>query len=198
MSSTVRVISTLLLAILTMACSARQAPHKPTDLSASRNGKTPWQIGAKSVGPITPGQPIPQAAFQREGKDFDQLWTHQMAGLDEMSAMQRGLRDQDGFARVLFSKMDLSLQLRSDLTVRTIWVGPTVRSAAGTGKGSTLSEIAAAHGALTKSDVPPPNLCSVTTATLPWVVFSFRESCRILTQSSRVVRLFLMDPTADD
>jgi hypothetical protein len=137
----------------------------------------PWTLHATGVGELIPGNPIPESVYTREGESFDELWTRPMRGLKQMDEYIQGLRDQEGYPLVNFSKLDVVARLTHSDTLLGIWVGASVRSDAGTGVGSTLAELEAAHGELTQYSIPEPYHCAVGVSGLDHVAFLFSDHC---------------------
>ncbi len=149
----------------------------PQETQASKQQK-PWILHATGVGELIPGAPIPESVYAREGKSFDDLWTHPKRGLDQMEVAIQGFRDQEGYPLVKFSKLDVVARLTQNRTLLGIWVGPSVRTKQGTGEGSTRAELEAAHGALSQNNIPEPYHCVVGTSDLKHVAFLFKAHCK--------------------
>lgn len=145
------------------------SPVRPSDI--------PWTLHGTGVGELIPGSPIPASVYEREGKSFDDLWTRPMRGLKQMDEYIQGLRDQEGYPLVNFSELDVVARLTHDHTLLGIWVGSTVLTDSGTGVGSTLAELEAAHGEVTQYSIPEPYHCAVGVSDLGHVAFLFRDHC---------------------
>ena len=169
----------LSLALLVSGCShqpatAVQWPPPKTDAAKSQEA---WVLHGTGVADLVPGAPIPESVYAREGKSFDELWTNPMRGLDQMEVAVQGFRDQEGYPLVKLAKLDVVAQLAHNGILMGIWVGASVRTQQGTGKGSTRAELEAAHGPLSQYDLPEPYHCVLGGSELEHVTFLFREHC---------------------
>jgi hypothetical protein len=173
------------MAVALVAWLALGCAHQPTtpvqwpppQTEASKQ-QSPWILHGTGVGELIPGAPISESVYAREGKSFDQLWTHPKRGLDQMEVAIQGFRDQEGYPLVKFAKLDVVARLTQNRTLLGIWVGPSVRTKQGTGEGSTRAELEAAHGALTQNNIPEPYHCVVGTSDLNHVAFLFKAHCK--------------------
>ena len=129
--------------------------HQPE----TANPQEAWVLHGTGVAELVPGAPIPESVYAREGKSFDELWTNPMRGLDQMEVAVQGFRDQEGYPLVKLAKLDVVAQLAHNGILMGIWVGASVRTQQGTGKGSTRAELEAAHGPLSQYDLPEPYHC---------------------------------------
>ena len=147
--------------------------HQPE----TANPQEAWVLHGTGVAELVPGAPIPESVYVREGKSFDELWTNPMRGLDQMEVAVQGFRDQEGYPLVKLAELDVVAQLAHNRILMGIWVGASVRTQQGTGKGSTRAELEAAHGPLSQYDMPEPYHCVLGGSELKHVTFLFREHC---------------------
>ena len=85
---------------------------------------------------------------------------------------------------------DLSVRLGRFTRVQGIVPGPTYRTAQGTGQGSTLAELVAAHDGIVTSPIPEPYTCVARTPDLPDVYFEF-TSCEAAASGAGVARVHI-------
>ena len=171
---------------LAMGCATKAPDPTPSTPSETATEHpiapsfAPWNLHATGVGELIPGSVIPASVYAREGKDFNELWTEPMRGLKQMEEYVQGFRDQEGYPTVQFSELDVVARLTHDHTLLGIWVGPTVRTEQGTGVGSTLAELEAAHGIIHQQNIPEPYHCAVAVYELQHVSFLFQDHCNQL------------------
>ncbi|MGB0638942.1 MAG: hypothetical protein ACPGTU_06405 [Myxococcota bacterium] len=122
----------------------------------------PWRIENGMVGEIEVGKPIPQSAFDIEGKSARQLLHRKLRWKSYPRAMRAGLVDMDGFRVMRLPTLDLEIRLTLKDNVFSIEPGPTVRTADGLGIGSTIEELENIHGQRKLSYVPEPFHCVAT------------------------------------
>lgn len=171
---------------------------KPTGISHA--SQSPAKLHPLGVGELVPGAPIPESVYSGEGSSFDALWTQPIQDLSQMEEFVQGFRDQAGYPLVRLSKMDVVARLTHDLTVLGIWVGEAVRTKQGTGLGSTLSELQAAHGPLSQHNIPEPYHCAVKTSALKHVSFLFKNPCSKLQPDTPCAAVYVggyEDPAMD-
>lgn len=130
-----------------------------------------WSIGPSSVGDVVVGRPVPLFVLGMGPELFSSYYGDQIPYL--------GLRLEQ-----------VSISLEYFIIVRGIIPEPELRTAEGTGVGSTLSELEQAHGSLELFDIPEPFRCAVTTPTLPDVYFEFTD-CDAARAGEVVVRVNL-------
>ncbi len=128
------------------------------------------------------------------------LWVRPVRGLNQTEEVVQGFRDQSGYPLVRLSKMDVVARLTQDLTLVGIWVGVAVRTKQGTGLGSTLAELEAAHGPLSQHNIPEPYHCAVKSSALKNVTFLFKDHCREIQPDTACVAVYVGgydDPAMD-
>lgn len=165
---------------LVMGCSAKEPVSKPTETSAEKTTappSPPWTLHATGVGELVPGALIPDSVYDREGKNFEELWAQPIRDLDEEDEYGQGLRDQEGYPTIRFEELDVVAKLTHSFILLGIWVGPSVRTDQGTGLGSTLSELEAAHGPVSQQNIPEPYHCVARVSELKHVHFLFEDHC---------------------
>ncbi|MAY81998.1 MAG: hypothetical protein CL930_14615 [Deltaproteobacteria bacterium] len=122
----------------------------------------PWRIENGMVGEIAVGKPIPQSAFDIEGKSARQLLYRKLRWKSYPRAMRAGLVDMDGFRVMRLPTLDLEIRLTLKDNVFSIEPGPTVRTPDGLGIGSTIEDMEKVHGQRNLSYVPEPFHCVAT------------------------------------
>ena len=148
-----------------------------------------WLVGPGNVGELVPGERIPQSVYQREGRDFDQLWSNQVVHLNAMDVYAKGFKDQYGDTVVNFPNLDVRVSLDLDDIVTGVWVGNSVRTGKGIGVGSTKSSLVDAYGEVTTKRLPEGYQCVMSSAQLPGVLFYFRNDCLNIDDESTVVKV---------
>jgi hypothetical protein len=93
--------------------------------------------------------------------------------------------------------VDLEISLSFKDTVLRFFPGPGLKTAAGTGAGSTLEALRQAHGKVNLQDIPEPYRCSVTTPSLAEVYFQFLD-CDAARAGAKVIRVVLWRWDNDD
>ena len=149
---------------------------------SARSGE--WSLSPEGVtnGAVTlaVGKPIPGELSRYQEQDLLTQWQEQWRalakdGVDDYAAMAAGLIDQDGFRMLTMERIDARARLTHKDNVFGILPGPSLRTREGTGLGSTLAELEAAHGPYHMCRIPEPYHCSVYFPTLPHVSFLFRD-----------------------
>ena len=130
-----------------------------------------WKITPQGVsdGSVTlvVGQALPPEVLYHKGVNLLDRWAERWEefaknGEDDWEAMGAGLVDQDGFRMLDLEAFDASVQLTNKDNVYAVFPGVGLRTPQGTGLGSTLTELAAAHGRYYMTRVPEPYHCAVT------------------------------------
>jgi hypothetical protein len=92
---------------------------------------------------------FPQSVLKLEGKTYEALYFDPIKGRTEIQNMRDGHIDQDGYRNIKLSKVDLTIRVTDQKKVMCLYPGPSLRTAQGTGVGSTLGQLLKAHGAYT-------------------------------------------------
>ena len=132
---------------------------------------------------LVAGKPIPDELLVYQGRELLAQWRQQWEalaenGLDDTEPMAAGLVDQLGFRILELERVDARIRLTEKDNVFGFYAGPSLRTRQGTGLGSTLPELEAAHGPSFLGRVPEPYHCSVSFASLSRVNFFFRDCDR--------------------
>ncbi len=158
-----------------------QPPVKPP--------KTPWLIHAGGVGNIPPDGPFPKSVLDLEGKTYEQLVIDPIKDKEHYAAMAQGLFDMEGFRTLKLSKVDLVMRIAHNGRVMCLYPGPSLRTAQGTGIGSTLGNLVAAHGGYTMDRIPEPYHCAVSVPGLPALAFYF-TTCQAACDGEPVKKIY--------
>jgi hypothetical protein len=149
-------------------------PEAPTDKIVRA-----WPIHSAGVGELSADGPIPTWLLKREKKTLKELLTDGRPA-DEMEAMIQGYIDQDGFRIIALQSLDLKIRYSSQDRIMVLYPGKTLRTAEGTGLGSTLGQLLGAHGSYTMTNWPEPYHCGVHVQGYEGVSFAFttcEEAC---------------------
>lgn len=149
-----------------------------------------WIIRPGGVGPVRAGGELPSLAWEIEGKTRSQLIDAPLRGKTELQAMMAGLKNQDGYRTIRLTRADLTIVLTTDERIRGLWPGPTLRTAEGTGVGSTLAQLVTAHGDASLMRFPEPHECGVTVPGYGGVTFLFR-TCEDAREGGEVRAVYL-------
>jgi hypothetical protein len=122
----------------------------------------PWRIENGTVGDIEFGKPIPQSAFDIEGKSARHLLHRKLRWKSYPAAMRAGLVDMEGFRVMRLPTLDLKVRLTLKDNVFSIEPGPSVRTPDGLGIGSTIDDLEKIHGQQQLSFLPEPFICVAT------------------------------------
>ncbi|MEE2961733.1 MAG: hypothetical protein VYA34_13395 [Myxococcota bacterium] len=131
------------------------------------------EIHGLGVGDLVPGKQLPASALSLEGKTKEEIFHDGFEGKEDEQAMMDGHIDQVGFRIIQFPKADLRVRMTLKDRVYGIYPGPTLRTAEGTGLGSSLKELEAAHGNVTLYHIPEPYMCAVKVPNYDNVTFLF-------------------------
>ena len=128
---------------------------------------------------LVAGRPIPDSILQHQGGDLLADWRTRLDALlkdgqEEWAPMEAGLIDQDGFGVLTLEQIDARVRLTHKYNVFGFYAGPRLRTREGTGLGSTLQELEAAHGPAFMTPVPEPYHCLVSFLSQGRVSFLFR------------------------
>jgi hypothetical protein len=135
-----------------------------------------WLIHPGGVGNIPPDGPFPQSVLALEGKSYHALYFDDIEGKDQFETMSQGHFDQDGFRTIRLNKVDLVIRVSEEGRVMCLYPGATLRTAQGTGIGSTLGQLVHAHGGYTMHRIPEPHHCAVTVPGFDGLAFYF-DTC---------------------
>ncbi len=165
-----------------------EGPVKPEPTVEPAKGG-PWLIHAGGVGNIPPDGPFPKSVLDLEGKTYEQLVIDPIKGKDHYDAMAQGHFDMEGFRTLKLSKVDLVMRIARNKRVMCLYPGPSLRTAQGTGIGSTLGNLVAAHGGYTMNRIPEPYHCAVSVPGLPTVSFYF-TTCKAACDGEPVKKIY--------
>jgi hypothetical protein len=140
-----------------------QIPIQPIAPTVS-NSKPAWLIHSGGVGKLSADGEIPTWLLTREDKTLTELLT------------KNAQLDQDGFRIISPNSLDLKIRYSENNLIMQLYPGNTLRTQEGTGLGSTLAELAGAHGDYTMSHWPEPYHCGVHVRGYKGVSFAF-DSC---------------------
>ena len=134
-----------------------------------------WSIHAQGVGDLSPGKEIPESALSIEGKSGAAFFDDGFADLNDEERFRGGFVDQEGFRIIRFPTLDLQARVTLKNRIFALYPGESLRTAEGTGLGSTLRELKAAHGDVSLTIIPEPYECSVSVPQYPNLTFLFRN-----------------------
>jgi hypothetical protein len=181
-------------------CATAITPVAPAPFEPQKTGEVAWVIHARGVGDIHTGEAVPGSVLALEGKTYKALYFDPMKGKDQDALMFSGVFDQEGFRTIRLSKLDLTLRMTLKDRILDLAPGSTIRTAQGTGVGSTLGELIHAHGAYTISHIPEPYECAVLLPGMEGVAFQFKD-CDAACANAPVVNVYLhgkFDPDDDE
>jgi len=162
--------------MMTVSCAPWPEGHQERSPKAIQPNASGWYIHAQGVGELSPGQVIPESALKIEGKSRAEFFDDGLAeAVNEGEGMQRGFVDQEGFRIMRFPKLDLKGRVTLKHRIYDLFPGDTLRTIEGTGDGSTLRELQAAHGEVSMAILPEPYECGVSVPKYPNVTFLFRN-----------------------
>jgi hypothetical protein len=171
----------------------RPSMHCPTPINPEASTKptpnTPWLIHPGGVGHIPPDGPFPQSILELEGKTYDRIYFGPLKGKSEDQNMADKHIDQDGYRTIKLSKVDLTIRVTDNKRVMCLYPGPSLRTAQGTGIGSTLGQLLKAHGDYTLHRIPEPHRCAVSVSGLRGLSFQFK-SCEAACAGEPVLRIY--------
>ena len=172
-------------------CEAVITPTAPKPFEPLEVGGATWVIHTKGVGDIVVGEPVPESVLGLEGKTYQALYFDPMKGKDQDELFFSGVFDQDGFRTIRLSRLPLSLRMTLKDRILDLDPGPELRTAKGTGVGSTLSELIYAHGdSYFLTAIPEPHECAVTFSEQRGMAFQF-EDCKAACADGPVVNVYL-------
>ena len=137
-----------------------------------------WQIHDQGVGEIWAGDPVPASVNALEGRPYDTDFTDETRNKDHYEAMAEGHFDQAGYPLIKLTQIDLVMRMANEFRVLGLYPGPTVRTARGTGLGSTLADLRRAHGEVALSTLPEPYRCVAVVRELPHVTFYYTDCAK--------------------
>jgi hypothetical protein len=149
-----------------------------------------WPIHSAGVGKLSADGPIPSWLLKREGKTLRALLTDGVPA-NHYKAMEQGYVGQDGFRLISPKSLDLRIRYSHENRIMVLYPGETLRTAEGTGVGSTLGELLSAHGGFTMTNWPEPYHCGVHVPGYEGVSFAFttcEEACTGATVQRIAVR----------
>jgi len=158
--------------VVVVACARPPLVSAPAT-PASTPAASTWTIHPDGVGPIAAGGDLPARVWEMAGKTRQQLVDAPLRGKTELQAMVAGLKNQEGHRTLRLTQADLTIVLTTDGRIRGLWPGPSLRTAEGTGIGSTLDALVAAHGDATLTRFPEPHECGVRVPGYGGVTFLF-------------------------
>jgi hypothetical protein len=143
-----------------------------------------WPIHSAGLGKLPADGPLPSWLLKREGKTLKALLTEGVPS-DQYEAMAQGYFDQDGYRIISPRSLDLRIRYSNKDRIMLLYPGKTLRTAEGTGLGSTLAELLGAHGSYTMSNWPEPYHCGVHVSGYKGVSFAF-TSCKAACNGAKV------------
>lgn len=146
-----------------------------------------WPIHSAGLGKLPADGPLPSWLLKREGKTLKALLTDGVPS-DHYEAMAQGYFDQDGYRIISPRSLDLRIRYSNKDRIMLLYPGKTLRTAEGTGLGSTLAELLGAHGSYTMSNWPEPYHCGVHVSGYKGVSFAF-TSCKAACNGAKVQRI---------
>jgi hypothetical protein len=156
-----------------------------------------WPIHSAGIGKLSADGPIPTWLLKREGKTLKQLLTDGRPA-DQMQAMLAGYIDQDGYRVISLESLDLRVRYSQQGRIMVLYPGKSLRTAEGTGLGSSLAELLGAHGSYTMTRWPEPYHCGVHVQGYKGVSFAF-TTCEDACAGAKVERVVVSgeDPWGD-
>jgi hypothetical protein len=154
-------------------------------------------IHGRGVGDIHTGEAVPKSVLTLEAKTYKALYFDPMKGKDSDALMLSGVFDHFGFRTIHLSHLDLTLRMTLKGRILDLDPGSKIRTAQGTGVGSTLGELVHAHGGYTLSLIPEPYECAVSVERLKGVTFQFKN-CTAACSNAPVVNVHLHGQFAPD
>jgi hypothetical protein len=146
-----------------------------------------WLIHSAGVGKLSADGPLPSWLLKREKKTLKALLSDGIPA-DHYKAMEQGYVDQDGYRVISPSSLDLKIRFSHKQRIMVLYPGKKLRTAEGTGLGSTLGELLGAHGGFTMTNWPEPYRCGVHVPGLEGVSFAF-ASCDEACAGGKVQRV---------
>ena len=137
-------------------CATAMTPTAPAPFEPFKTGEVAWMIHDRGVGDIIVGEPVPESVLALEGKTYKALYFDPMKGKDQDALMFSGVFDPDGFRTIRLSYLDLTLRMTLKDRILDLKPGAKIRTAQGTGLGSTLGELVYAHGDYSLTPIPEP------------------------------------------
>ena len=146
-----------------------------------------WPIHSAGVGKLSADGPIPAWLLKREGKTLKGLLTDGRPA-DSQKAMEQGFVDQAGYRIVSPRTLDLKIRASYQDRIMLLYPGKTLRTAEGTGRGSTLAELLGAHRGYTMTRWPEPCHCGVHVPGYKKMSFAF-ATCEAACAGAKVQRV---------
>ncbi len=172
-------------------CATAMTPTAPAPFEPFKTGEVAWMIHDRGIGDIIVGEPVPESVLALEGKTYKALYFDPMKGKDQDALMFSGVFDQDGFRTIRLSRLDLTIRMTLKDRVLDLDPGSEIRTAKGTGVGSTLSELIGAHGdAYFLTPIPEPYECAATFTGLKGMAYQF-EDCDAACANGPVVNVYV-------
>ena len=173
--------------------------HAKTDLDTLKSSVPNARrfIHARGVGEILIAEKVPDIVNQLEGAPYDGDFIRATSSMEHDEAMAEGHFNMAGYSTIRLKTLDLVVTLAPDKRVLKLSAGPQLRTPEGTGVGSTLADLKAAHGGFSLRNVPEPYQCSVKAKGLPFVWFMFRN-CQTACQGARALKVYVDGAHFDD
>ena len=147
-------------------------------------------IHARGVGEVLIAHHVPASINQLEGGPYDAAFKKAASSMDHYEAMAHGHFNMSGYPTIHLNNLDLTITLALDERVLTLSPGPQLRTPEGTGVGSTLTDLRAAHGGYALQSVPEPYRCAVSAKGLPFVSFMYTD-CTKACQGEGALKVYV-------